>query len=367
MKTLKATFAIILLGSIGMLGGCLVPDPLNIPFTNNNPIDIGDGHQISDPANENMDKIVLTEIYEDMSEDENYWSVRSLLVFRHGKLVSEAYFKDENDITNRHLIWSCTKQVIGVLAGIALEKGIINDANDPISDYLGQELTNHPDKANITINDLMTMRSGIGFSNDGTAGQTDKLLRQIPENSVEFILDLPMISTPGTTFDYKDGDPHLLSAILQKQAGKPTDEWADDVLFSKIGMTNYNWVRYKDGITFGGFGIETTPRELAKIALCVADSGRWNGNQIIPANWIKTMLSEQVQVENFDFNFGYYWWLDPVRNIQFMWGHGGQFAFIIPGKDLVVVITSIPNTQSDYQIQAHEALPIVDRIINCSY
>lgn len=363
MKTIKTTLIIASLASLGMLGGCLVPDPLNQPFSSSAPKDINDGHIISDPGNENMDAIVLTDIYEEVNSDDDYWSLRSLLVFRHGKLVSEAYFKDESDITTHHLIWSCTKQVMGILAGIALDRGVINDLDDPISDYFDQELDNHQDKAGITINDLLTMRSGIGFSNDGTEGQTDKLLRQIPENSTEFILALPMAGTPGVDFAYKDGDPQLFSALLQKQAGKPTDEWADDVLFSEIGVTNYNWVRYKDGITFGGFGIETTPRELAKIALCVADSGRWNGMQVIPENWIKKMLTTQVEVENFDYDFCYYWWLDPMRNIQFMWGHGGQFAFIIPEKDIVVVMTSIPNTQGDYQIQANEALPLVDRII----
>jgi CubicO group peptidase (beta-lactamase class C family) len=75
-----------------------------------------------------------------------------------------------------------------------------------------------------------------------------------------------------------------------------------------------------------------------------------------------------MQVEtNFDYEFGYYWWIDSSRNIKFMWGHGGQFAFIIPDKNIVVVFTSIPNTQGDYEIHADEVLPVVDRIIDISY
>ena len=95
-----------------------------------------------------------------------------------------------------------------------------------------------------------------------------------------------MRNSPGTDFYYNDGDPQLMSAVIQSAAGKPADEWADEVLFSKIGVRNYNWVRYKDGTTLGGFGIETTPREMAKIAMCVADSGRFNDQQIISAEWI---------------------------------------------------------------------------------
>ena len=78
------------------------------------------------------------------------------------------------------------------------------------------------------------------------------------------------------------------------------------------------------------------------------------------------MTKSQIDTK-FDFAFGYLWWIDTSRNIYFMWGHGGQFAFIVPDKKMVVVMTSIPNTQSDYEIRAEEALQIVDKIIEASY
>jgi len=207
------------------------------------------------------------------------------------------------------------------------------------------------------------MKSGIDYSNEE---QTDELLRQIPDNSVEFILNRPINSPQGTEFHYNDGNPHLMSALIQKMAGKPVDEFADEWLFSKIDITNYNWLRYKDGVSLGGFGIETTPRELSKIALCVADRGKWKGQQIISSDWIDEMTSVQTQINNFDYSFGYLWWIDESRDIYFMWGVGGQFAFIVPEKNLVVVMTSFPNTKGEYEIQADEALSIVDRIIDAS-
>jgi len=221
----------------------------------------------------------LENIYKSVFDDENLWPIRSLLVYRNNKLIAENYFKDKNDISTKHLIWSCTKQVLGALSGIAVEQGIIESLDDPISKYLSAELQNYPEKQDITIRNLLTMQSGIDYNNDGSDGQTDKLLRQIPDNSVDFVLSRPMAKTPGTDFHYKDGDPNLLSAIIQKLVGKPTDEWANEVLFSKLGIDNLNWVRYKDGITLGGFGIETTPRELAKIALCIANRGNGTKNK----------------------------------------------------------------------------------------
>ncbi len=354
------TFFIIIL--IILINGCVTEEPLNNSFKTINPQNIGDGHTLTTPSAENMDSLRLVDIYNNVYSEENLWSLRSLLVFRNGRLVSESYLKDANDITTPHLIWSCTKQVMGVLTGIAIEKGVIESIDDPISKYLEEELAEHEDKREITLRNLITMQSGINYSNDGLGGETDLLLRQIPDNSIEFVLDRSINYTPGTTFDYNDGNPHLMSAIIQNATGKPTDVWADEVLFSKIEMSNYSWERYKDGITFGGFGIITTPRELAKIALCVADDGVWKNQQIIPFSWIEEMTSEQIEASE-DYSFGYYWWIDKTRDIHFMWGHGGQFAFIIPSKNLVVVMTSIPNTQGDYQIQADEALEVVDKII----
>lgn len=350
-----------------LLSGCLKNDDLNQPFVSYEPVAFEDGLIRSSAAAENVDPEALTEIYHDVYTDDNLWSLRSLLVFRNGKLIAESYPKSDLDITTKHLVWSCTKQVMGILTGKAIENGLINDLDDPISDYLAFELNNHQDKNAITIRNLITMQSGIDYDNEGVDGETDKLLRQIPNNSVEFILKRPLNAIHGTEFHYNDGNPHLISALVQKLSGQPTDEWAKEVLFSEIGMTNFNWVRYKDGIALGGFGIETTPREMAKIALLVSNNGSYNGNQIINSAWIGEMISKQVDTDDADFSFGYFWWIDNARDIPFMWGHGGQFAFIVPSKNLVIVMTSIPNTQGDDEIHANEALPVVDRIINASF
>lgn len=95
--------------------------------------------------------------------------------------------------------------------------------------------------------------------------------------------------------------------------------------------------------------------------MCVANKGKWGEEQIVSESWINEMTIPQVETGG-DYQFGYYWWLDSSRNIHFMWGHGGQFAFIGPSKNLVVIVTSFPNTQGMYQIHADEILPVVDRI-----
>ncbi len=366
MRTENLHILLISLSMLAFGGSCLQPDPLNQQMKSIQPLDIGDGLALSTPSVQNVDSAALTDIYRDMHDEQLHWQFRSMLVFRNGNLIAESYMKDDADRTTRHLIWSCTKQFIGVLTGMALEEGLIESIDDPISRYLPAETSRHPDKQNIRLRNLLTMQSGIDYNNDGVTGQTDKILRQIPDDITDFVLSRPMYAEPGTDFRYKDGDPQLVSAVIQSAAGKPTDEWADEVLFSKIGFRNYRWIRYRDGVTLGGFGIETTPRELAKFALCVADSGRHKGEQIIDPDWLNLMTSEMA-VSDEDFSFGFFWWINTARNIKLMWGHGGQFAFIVPSRNLVVIMTSIPNTQGDHQIQGLEGLEIVDRIINISY
>lgn len=116
----------------------------------------------------------------------------------------------------------------------------------------------------------------------------------------------------------------------------------------------------------GAFGIETSPRELAKIALCVADKGRWKGQQVLDSTWLEEMYSPQVQRGGNKHSFGFYWWIDEKRDIYFMDGHGGQFAFISPEKNLVVIMTSFPNTQGDYQIRPEEAVLIMDKTMEAA-
>jgi CubicO group peptidase (beta-lactamase class C family) len=344
------------------LSGCLKDDPMSKPFKTYIPEEINDGLLISTPEDQGIDPVKLTDIYTRIYADENLWSLRSLLVFRNGMLVSESYLKDDNDRNHPQMIWSCTKQVMGILTGIAVEEGVIYSIDDPIANYLNGVDDKYPEKAGITIRQLITMHSGIDYNNDGVGGETDKVLRQIPDKLTPFVLSRPMRTDPGTSFWYNDGDPQLVASLIQEATGVPADQWADEVLFSKIGVSNYHWVRYKDGTTLGGYGIETTPREMGKIALCVSDSGRYRDQQVIPSQWIEEMTQPQVETD-IDYDFGFYWWLDTDRGIHFMWGHGGQFAFIIPSESLVVVMTSIPNTQGTYQIQADEALPVVDLII----
>ena len=335
-------------------------DNLKLPFKTYLPIEINDGWELSSPSQEGIDETELQNIYKYYHQSKELWQVRSLLVFRNNKLVAESYTKNPNEITKPVAIWSCTKQVMGILAGIAIEQGFIDNLNDNIQKYLPEEVNRYPDKSAITIQHLLQMGSGIKYGQSGFNGETNKLLREVPSNSLDFILELPIYFLPNEQFHYNDGDPHIVSAVLQHQTGKTTKDWAEDVLFSKINMKNYDWAVYKDGVTMGGFGISATPREMARIGHLVLNNGYWNGQQIVNTEWIKEMTSSKVSAEKVNENgksFGYFWWVDESRGITFMWGRGGQFVIIKPSKNLVIVITSDTNDEANEKM-----LDIFDRI-----
>jgi len=333
----------VLLAAVVLCCSCLREPELKLPFDDFTPAESGDGWEISTPDAEAMDAEALRAIYRDVHADGALWQVRSLLTFRGGRLVAESYTQDPADAVRRAPVWSCTKQVVGILVGMAAERGLIDGVDGTLGDYLRETPA---DKSAITIENLLTMRSGIDFDNDGFGGESDRLLRGVPDSSVGFVLGLPTSGAAGGRFRYNDGDPQLLSAILQRRAGRTLDEWADEVLLSRIGLRNYDWVRYRDGVTMGAFGISTTPRDLARIGQLVLDRGVWRGERVVSAEWIDRMTAEHVAAEATaadGASFGYLWWIDAGRGVRFMWGQGGQFVVVKPEKGLMVVMTADPN------------------------
>lgn len=346
-----------------LLSSCLKDDAMKNSFVSYTPTDIGDGWLLSNPESEGIDLVQLKEIYKEFHSDENIWQVRSLLVFKNGKLVAESYTKDTNDRYNPRAIWSCTKQVVGILTGIAIDRQLISDVNEPISKYIPD--AKDTDKANITIEHLLTMKSGISYSNDGLSGQTDDILRQLPDKVTNFILSRPLAYQPGEKAVYKDCDPQLVSSVLQGASGKSASEWAVEVLLQPLQIQYFDWMNYKDGTTFGGFGIMTTPREMAKFGQLVLDGGKWNNHQIVSNEWIRDMTKPREEI--YSYQFGYLWWSDSERNMVYMSGHGGQFVFVLPDKKMLIVMTSEVNTQGDFQFTRNRAIQWVDKINSISH
>lgn len=342
--------------------GCLIERDLLLPYDGSTPQSLDDGWAVAAPQDVGFDAEALDAVFRGVHKG-SLWQLRSLLVFRDGQLVAESYLRDRADVTAKRAIWSCTKQFVGVAVGIAIDSGVLDGVDEPLTSCFAEVASRYPDKKAITLKHLLEMRSGIAYSNDGADGQTSQMLRQLPDDSLAFILGLPTNAAPGTVSEYHDGNPHLLSGCLQRKLGQPLDEWADEVLMAPIGLRNYTWRRYRDGSTLGAFGIETSPREMAKLGQLVLDEGQWRGEQIVSAEWIAEMTADRVESYDDRYGFGYQWWTHRELDLSFMNGHGGQYVFIDRPTRTLVVMTAEPNTQGEHQVDVHEAIEIVKDVL----
>jgi CubicO group peptidase (beta-lactamase class C family) len=172
--------------------------------------------------------------------------LRSLLVSQHGALVAEYYARGVQP-TGLANIKSASKSVIATLVGITLERGLIKSIKEPIKAYF-PELAQDPDrrKQTITIEDLLTMRSGLGSTSRNYEAWV------LSRNWVRHALAQPMVSDPGTDMEYSTGTSHLLSAILTKATGVSTWQFAQDALARPLGFTLAKWPQDPQGIYFGG-------------------------------------------------------------------------------------------------------------------
>lgn len=166
------------------------------------------------------------------------------------------------------------------------------------------------------------------------------------EDWINFITDREFAQKPGEVFNYSTGGSHLLSAIIQETTGKTTYEYAREKLFDPLGIEYVEWGEDPQGINSGGEGIWMSAEDLARIALLYLNNGMWNGNQIVPEDWVEE--SSKPRVEGWDFagDYGYHWWTSSTEvenetvNYYYALGFAGQFTFIVPDMDLIGVFTA---------------------------
>lgn len=264
--------------------------------------------------------------------------LRSLLVSWRGTLVAEHYARGVRPATLAN-IKSASKSIISALVGIAIDRGLIKSVDEPIATYF-PEVRRDSDlrKQEITIEDLLTMRSGL----ESTSGRNYGAWVLSP-NWVRFALGRRMVSAPGTTMEYSTGSSHLLSAILTKATGMSTWQFARDVFAGPLGITLAQWPRDPQGIYFGGNDMLFTPRQLVTIGELFLHRGSLNGRTIVPASWVETSCVPRTRSAfDADRQYGYGWWVQEFEGATpcFAWGYGGQYVLVFRDLDLVVVATS---------------------------
>ena len=282
--------------------------------------------------------------------------LRSLLVSHRGALVLERYFNGARAAQPAN-IKSASKSVISALIGIAVSRGLM-DVDQKIAGYFPELATDpEPRKRDITVEDLLTMRSGL----ESTSGRNYGAWVQSP-NWVRFILRRPLIDRPGTRVEYSTGSSHLLSAILTRAARMSTWQFAQEELAKPLGFALAKWTQDPQGIYFGGNEMLMTPRQMVRFGELYLNGGKAGDRQILTQSWIdRTRVSRGRSRWGSDREYGYGFWIRDLagQSCYYAWGYGGQFIFMIPSADLVVVTTS----RADATRERREHLDAIYRMV----
>jgi CubicO group peptidase (beta-lactamase class C family) len=283
--------------------------------------------------------------------------LRSLLVSHKGTLVLERYFNGAR-ATQPANIKSASKSVISALVGIAISKGHIKTVDDVAARFL-PELAADPDpfKRGIAIEDLLTMRSGL----ESTSGRGYGAWVQ-SKNWVRYVIARPMTDRPGQRVEYSTGSSHLLSAIITRATGKSTWQFAQEELARPLGFSLARWMQDPQGIYFGGNEMLMTPRQMIEFGELYLNDGKAGDRQVLPESWIEqTRVGRGRSRWGSDREYGYGFWIREFAGHKsyYAWGYGGQFIFIVPGRDLVIVTTS----RADVSRERRDHLDAIYRLV----
>ena len=279
-----------------------------------------------------------------------YPDVRAIAIHHKGALVLDEYFYGY-DRDRPHEMRSLTKSVISLLAGAAVDRGLLS-ADEPVLRRLGHASIANPDprKERITLTDLLSNQSGLACDDrDGASPGNEVKLRDSVDWPKAFV-DLPVLAEPGTIGRYCSFGMITAGRIIEVAAGKPLAEFAQEVLFNPLGIARaqWRWTFVLDRSQRNEFGqIYLRPRDMLKLGLLIQQRGAWQGQRVISESWIEAAVARQSRVDDSDYGLGIWhrWYGVPTANgtqrvdTIMLSGNGGQKVYIVPSLDLVAVFT----------------------------
>lgn len=276
--------------------------------------------------------------------------VHSVLIAKHGKLVLEEYFFGYDE-SQPHDLRSASKTLASVLAGIAIDHGARFNIQTPVLSLFPEyaNVANIDDrKRRITVKNLMTMSTGLACdeNDDNSPGNENTMQTQTAQNDwYKFILDLPMVRTPGETYAYCSGTVNLLGGVVRNTTHMWLPDFFQKYVADPLDIRRYYMNLGPTGEGYFGGGLRLRPRDLLKLGQLYLDGGRWNGRRVISASWVAGSVSPQIKTgtESAD---GYNWHLNTLHAGGKSYkeyeanGNGGQFLIVLPELDIAVVFTA---------------------------
>lgn len=325
------------------------------------PASLDDGLKVSSLADQGLDPQLIARLDNEIRHGD-FDEIHSLVILRNGFLVYEGYYEEGHDINYQHRLASITKSVISIIVGTAIHQGFINSHEQSLYELFSDEadiFERDPDKKKLKLWHALTMSAGLKWK-EGIGGDPDSdgYAMDHSSNSMRFVLSKSLKHKPGKKFFYNDGLTTLAAGAVRNTSGMAFDEGADYFLFKKLGIQNYTWEHMSDGFIRAGGGLHLTNRDLAKVGLLCINDGVWDGERILPTNWMELSTKKWVDTKQ-GHHYGFQWWLQPHAGVPgflisgtdnyFGSGYAGQKLFILPEYNLVVA-----SFGSDYEVDTHE-------------
>jgi len=337
------------------------------------PKPLKDGLQLSTLAKEQMDTMPVVTLTKLILAD-SFPNIRSLLIARNNKLVYEYYFPGKAFLTGQDiedfikggtddLVYcaSISMTVTGACIGIAIQLGFIKSIDEPIFTYF-PSYANHFDttKRKITIRHLLTMTSGLDWNEYVPEDNPENSLTQMNRSMdpIAFIISRHMKAPPGANYNYNRANAQLLEQIILKATGKKLDQFAQQYLFSPLGIQNYSWLHLRSGMVAGAWGLRLSPRDLVKLGILYMNNGKWNNTQILDSSFTTKAGSPQVARGGNDKTQQGYGYLlftyqlskdGILTDIAEAWGANNLTIFMCSRLHLLVVFTPATQSPKDYK------------------
>ncbi|WP_282159735.1 serine hydrolase domain-containing protein [Ulvibacterium marinum] len=316
------------------------------------------------PQGQGLNEEKLKDLIWKLRKGEILRPITSLVMVKNGYLVVNERFGEYED-SRPHTLQSVTKSITSTLVGVAIQQGFIQGLDQKILDFFPEYQTIENDesaKRAMNLQNALNMRTGQAWTGERHLGP----LNRYKGDKMKYVLDYEMELAPGKKWHYNSGIAILMGGLLQNATGMDTEDFAQQFLFGPLAIKSAQWSWGHKGIPHTGGGLFLTPIDLARIGYLYLRNGCWEGQQIFPEDWIHGILTNAVPlVKKFHggipAGYGGMWWLLPQEktktknsfDILMAYGHWGQFLFVIPQYDMVIVMT-----QNDSATYSEEIGPI---------
>ncbi len=295
--------------------------------------------------------------------------LRALLVARHGALVAERYYAGAT-VESLLPINSATKSVCSMLVGLALRDGRLKSLDDKVAKLIPDAIADVPDSpaASVTLRQILSGRSGLAFDpmHFGQLAAAKPLVR--------YALSRPAVPVAAPGWSYNDAMVSLLAPMLERaQGGADLAVLAARQLFDPMGIERFEWRRDRDGNPLAAAGLALRARDLLKLAILMADGGRWQATQLLPEAWVSECLTPQGPATwragaVADVGYGLLWFTGRLhgQRVAWAWGYGGQFALLAPELKLAVATAATSPPPSALKEQTDAVMTLVGRMVEAA-